>query len=182
MTELVEINFTTRCDSCASLIRWIDCPTGGWWSHDVHPADHHDAVTKAELEEDASMLDLYSQERAMLVPTDVLVVEHRRIMNGTKVTGPVSFSPALGEDYWAYRVRLTDRQAVLGFPKYTTIGVGFAVEDYSGNTNLPYTCDTDQILRHISGNKGDDSIADDKVRAAIALVQEAIRADQEAGA
>ena len=31
------------CRVCGGLIGWIDCPTGGWWAHDVHPADDHDA-------------------------------------------------------------------------------------------------------------------------------------------
>lgn len=31
------------CRHCLGRIEWIDCPTGGWWAHDVHPADDHDA-------------------------------------------------------------------------------------------------------------------------------------------
>lgn len=31
------------CIHCHGTARWIDCPTGGWWAHDVHPADGHDA-------------------------------------------------------------------------------------------------------------------------------------------
>jgi hypothetical protein len=29
---------------CGGAIHYIDCPTGGWWAHDEHPADGHDAV------------------------------------------------------------------------------------------------------------------------------------------
>ncbi|WP_063023651.1 hypothetical protein [Nocardia niwae] len=43
---------TARCDTCGGVIRWIDCPTGGWWSHEIHPADEHDATTTVEVEED----------------------------------------------------------------------------------------------------------------------------------
>ena len=32
------------CQACKGDCTWIDCPTGGWWAHDVHPADEHDAV------------------------------------------------------------------------------------------------------------------------------------------
>lgn len=32
-----------RCSGCGTGIRYQDCPTGGWWVHDVHPADGHDA-------------------------------------------------------------------------------------------------------------------------------------------
>ncbi|MYT26088.1 hypothetical protein GTW69_38460 [Streptomyces sp. SID7760] len=31
------------CQHCRTQIQWIDCPTGGWWAHDDHPADDHDA-------------------------------------------------------------------------------------------------------------------------------------------
>ncbi|MCG6493398.1 hypothetical protein [Kitasatospora sp. A2-31] len=31
------------CAVCRTAIEWIDCPTGGWWRHDQHPADDHDA-------------------------------------------------------------------------------------------------------------------------------------------
>jgi hypothetical protein len=103
----------------------------------------------------------------------------RRDQQDTGVINPsISMTPSIGEDYWAYRVRLTHQQAILGFPKFGTIGIGFAVED-DWNTNLPYTCDTDQIFEHIKHNKGIGLIADDDVRAAIALVQEAAREDRD---
>lgn len=89
----------------------------------------------------------------------------------------VVMTPPVGEDYRRYRVKLgTGGQAVVGFPKFFTVGVGFAVED-DWNTNLPYTCDTEQIFQHIRHNKGDDDIPDTDVINAIAMVQEAIRAD-----
>lgn len=31
------------CATCHTAIHWIDCPTGGWWRHDQHPSDDHDA-------------------------------------------------------------------------------------------------------------------------------------------
>lgn len=34
---------TADCTTCGGLIGWVACPTGGWWSHIVHPADGHDA-------------------------------------------------------------------------------------------------------------------------------------------
>lgn len=36
-----------KCRQCGKRMAWIDCPTGGWWAHDVHPADDHDAVRRA---------------------------------------------------------------------------------------------------------------------------------------
>lgn len=47
-----DVPITALCDTCGTGITWIDCPTGGWWAHDVHPADHHDAATAVEVAED----------------------------------------------------------------------------------------------------------------------------------
>ncbi|MBF6393887.1 hypothetical protein IU443_28570 [Nocardia farcinica] len=108
-----------------------------------------------------------------------LILERRRQQNKTAQAGPFSITPPIHEAYWAYRVRLSDRQAIVGFPKFSTIGIGFALEE-DWNTNLPYTCDTDEIFHHILDNKGDDSIADEDVHTAIAMVQNAIHEDQQA--
>lgn len=32
-----------QCATCGGAIGWIDCPTGGWWAHEHHPEDDHDA-------------------------------------------------------------------------------------------------------------------------------------------
>lgn len=84
-------------------------------------------------------------------------------------------TPDIDEEYWLFRVLLTDDpkgQAIVGFPKFGTIGVGFAQEE-NWNTNLPYNDDTEEIFSHIRRNKGNDAIPDDDVRAAIKLVQDA---------
>lgn len=106
-----------------------------------------------------------------------LTLERRDQQDDGVINSAISMTPSLGEDYWAYRVRLSDSQAILGFPKFGTIGVGFAVED-DWNTNLPYTCSAEEIHRHIAHNKGDDAIADEDVRAAIELVRSAAREDR----
>lgn len=31
------------CLTCNGGIWWQSCPTGGWWIHDDHPVDDHDA-------------------------------------------------------------------------------------------------------------------------------------------
>jgi hypothetical protein len=31
------------CATCGGQIHYQACPTGGWWIHDAHPADGHDA-------------------------------------------------------------------------------------------------------------------------------------------
>jgi len=34
--------YSSTCQLCRKLVEWVDCPTGGWWAHRVHPADNHD--------------------------------------------------------------------------------------------------------------------------------------------
>jgi hypothetical protein len=91
--------------------------------------------------------------------------------------GRIQITPAIDEDYWSYRVRLTDRQSIVGFPKFGTVGIGFAQEE-DWNTNLPYTCEASMIFNHILHNKGDDSIPDEDVLTAIEMVREAATADR----
>jgi len=68
--------------------------------------------------------------------------------------GIVAITPELGGDYWSYRVVITPTQAVVGFPKFGTIGIGFAVEEEDWNTNLPYTSNAETIRTHIWDNRG----------------------------
>ena len=95
----------------------------------------------------------------------------------TVVAGPAMITPAVDEDYWSYRVKLSDTQAVVGFPKFGTVGIGFAQEEEDWNTNLPYTCTTEEIARHIMRNKGDESITTFDVVCAISMIQDAVRED-----
>lgn len=107
-----------------------------------------------------------------------LVLERREQQDDTMNIGPLSLTPAVSGDYWSYRVRLTEKQAVLGFPKFYTVGIGFAVED-DWNTNLPHSCNVHQILDHIWHNAGDPSIKRDDVLDAIAMIQNAVAEDWE---
>lgn len=92
----------------------------------------------------------------------------------------IAITPAIGEDFWAFRVKLSDTQAILGFPKFFTIGIGFAQES-NWNTNLPYTCDAEKIFGHIEENKGDDNIPDSDCLKAIRLIQAAAATIQSGG-
>ena len=67
-------------------------------------------------------------------------------------------TPPIDEDFWSYRVRVSDTQAVVGFPKFGVVGVGFAIENEDWNTNLPSSIAAEEILGHIAVNKGDDAI------------------------
>lgn len=105
-----------------------------------------------------------------------LKLEVRGQEDKTGRVGPFMITPGIDEDYWAYRVRLSDTQAVVGFPKFSTIGIGFAQEE-DWNTNLPYTCSAEEIYEHIDHNKGDGSITREDCVAAIRLIQDAIKAE-----
>lgn len=83
------------------------------------------------------------------------------------------FTPPIDADYWTYRVIVGEGQAVLGFPKFGTLGIGFAVEKYDWNRNLPATSGVDRVTEWILPNKGDDHIPDEWVRQAVALIIEA---------
>ncbi|MES2211495.1 MAG: hypothetical protein V4515_15125 [Chloroflexota bacterium] len=106
--------------------------------------------------------------------TRELVLETKDQENKTPVIGGAMLTPLIDEDYWLYRVRLSETQAIVGFPKFNTVGIGFAQEE-DWNTNLPYTCKTEEIYEHIKHNKADDTIAREDCLDAIALVQEAAR-------
>jgi hypothetical protein len=108
-----------------------------------------------------------------------LKLERKSQPNATVVIGAASISPLVDEDYWEYRVIVGEHQAVVGFPKYTTIGIGFAVEE-NWNTNLPYSLTTERIWNHIKDNKGEKDIPDEWCIKAIRLIQDAAIADRDA--
>ena len=93
--------------------------------------------------------------------------------NGTIVPG-IMVTPAINKGYWSYRVKLHREQAIVGFPKFGTIGIGFAIER-DWNTNLPYTCDAADIYNHIAHNKRYKAILPDDCIAAIMLIQAAVK-------
>jgi hypothetical protein len=92
-------------------------------------------------------------------------------------------TPPLDEDYWQFRVKVGHDQAIVGFPKFHQIGIGFAKED-DWNTNLPSTYKAEQIFEHIKVNKYYASIEDAVCIKAIKMIQkvaaEMQRAEQEA--
>ena len=107
-----------------------------------------------------------------------LVLERKDQEMRGNLGGGIMMTPRLGGDYWSYRVRLTETQAVLGFPKFGVVGIGFDVEDADWNTNLPASSTAEEIAAHIAANKGDDSIDDADVLAAIRLIQDAVLEDK----
>lgn len=97
--------------------------------------------------------------------------------NATGQIGNIMITPLIDEKYWTWRVCLSDTQSIVGFPKFATIGIGFAQEE-DWNTNLPYTCSTEEIYDHIKHNKGNDSISDEDCLAAIHMIQEAVTVER----
>lgn len=112
-------------------------------------------------------------------------VERRDLNDATVIlqTGQgsnVMLTPPIEESYWSYRVRLTERQSVLGFPKFGMLAIGFAVEQ-DWNTNLPANMAAEEIAAHIMHNKGDEAISDEAVVAAVRAIQQAFAADAAGG-
>lgn len=106
-----------------------------------------------------------------------LILERRAGVEDSGMLDPsVAITPPIDETYWSYRVMVSEVQAILGFPKFWTVGIGFAREQ-DWNTNLPHTCPADEIFDHISHNKGDPSIPDERCIEAIQMVQDAVRED-----
>jgi hypothetical protein len=97
-----------------------------------------------------------------------IVPSNGNIGNGILITPPIN------KDFWMMRVPLNERQAIVCFPKFSTICIGFQHEE-DWNTNLPYTCAAQQIFDHIAHNKGDDSIKDEDCVKAIEMIQASIR-------
>ncbi len=82
----------------------------------------------------------------------------------------VMFTPSVGKANWLFRVKLFKDQAILGFPKFGTIGIGSAIEEADSNTNLPYSLYPEQIYSHIKANKKYDEITKEDCIQAIGLV------------
>lgn len=84
----------------------------------------------------------------------------------------IMMTPPIDEDYWTFRVKLYDDQAVVAFPKFGTMGIGFAIEE-NWNTNLPFQSKTEDICEHIWENKKYDKITKYQVKRAIKILQKA---------
>lgn len=118
-----------------------------------------------------------------MTTTADLVLERREqndeTLSASAASATVLITPPITEDYWKYRVRVADGQAVVGFPKFFTIGIGFAEEE-DWNTNLPYTVEADDIVNHIWHNRAplDDSAESrDLVLRAVQMIQAAVAED-----
>ena len=88
--------------------------------------------------------------------------------------------PSIGDKcYWLLRVRLTNEQAIIAFPKFRTIGIGFQKEEEDWNTNKIYNKAAEVIYDWIKCNKGDISISSKDCIQAIKMIQKAINKNKE---
>lgn len=88
----------------------------------------------------------------------------------TNGNSTIMITPTIDEDYYLFRVHLYKDQYLLAFPKFGTIGIGFAQEK-DWNCNLPYTCEKEEIYKHIKHNKEYKEIKKSEVIKAIELLQ-----------
>lgn len=65
----------------------------------------------------------------------------------------IMITPPIDENFWLFRVPLSEDQAIVGFPKFNVIGIGFQKEE-DWNTNLPSGTSAITIYEHIKCNKG----------------------------
>lgn len=94
------------------------------------------------------------------------------LRRGTEGGGEVMLTPKIEESYWTFRVQVAETgQAIVGFPKFSTIGIGFEHEE-DWNSNLPYGCPALDILNHVWHNAGPGVDPRDALRA-IKMVQAA---------
>ena len=109
--------------------------------------------------------------------TDIKVEVNEKMIppdkHGILAGGRIMVTPPIDENYWVMRVPLSPDQAVVAFPKFGTFGIGFQKEE-DWNTNLPYTCRTEEIYNHIEHNKGDATITKERCTQAIRALQEAV--------
>ena len=47
--ELRALAARRDCLTCGNKAQWIECPTGGWWAHLIHPEDGHDVSTEVAM-------------------------------------------------------------------------------------------------------------------------------------
>ena len=107
-----------------------------------------------------------------------LTVEYKKGFEPDKDTiytgrGVIMFTPAINKEYYIMRVVLYKDQALVAFPKFGLIGVGFAIEEGSWNTNLPYQVEAERLYRHIRINKKYRAITKQTCLEGLKMLQEA---------
>jgi hypothetical protein len=108
MTETTDPR--TLCRTCMTPIGYIDCPTGGWWAHETHPADGHDAVPGGWVDGDELMEAIAAAvwEHCTTEGTASPVVDDPRNIAGTAaaVARRLLAAPSAPADQTALRDRI----------------------------------------------------------------------------
>ncbi len=110
---------------------------------------------------------------------NAIEVNSRIVKENPPFKGPggmkMILTPPINEDYWLYRVQLKHGQSIVAFPKFGTIGCGFAQEE-DWNTNLPLLSGkAEKIFAHIKHNKRFSDISDEECIEAIKALQEFVK-------
>jgi hypothetical protein len=113
-----------------------------------------------------------------------LVVEYKKGFEPSKDcikvgNGIIMFTPSINSEYYIMRVVLYKNQALVAFPKFGLIGVGFAIEESNWNTNLPYQVPAERLYRHIRQNKKYRAITKAMCLEGLKLLQEACKKYEE---
>ena len=108
-----------------------------------------------------------------------LVVEYKKGFEPSKDCirlsgGIIMFTPAINEDYYIMKVNLYKDQALVAFPKFGLIGIGFAQES-DWNSNLPYQVPAERLYKHIRSNKKYRAITKQMCLEGLKLLQEACK-------
>jgi hypothetical protein len=93
-------------------------------------------------------------------------INEKAVKDVTKVNEYVFVMRPDVTENWIARVPLANGQALIAFPKFGTVGIGFEKET-DWNTNLPVTCSATTIYDHIKHNKGSRKITEEECLAAI---------------
>ena len=106
-------------------------------------------------------------------PAKLCVEFNPKFQRAHDTVGSLIITPPIDEDYWIARAVLFKDQAIQCFPKFYTVGCGFAQEE-DWNTNLPLQVPAQELYQHIKHNKKYEEITEDMCLQAIRILQAAL--------
>jgi hypothetical protein len=142
------------CRTCMTQIGYIGAPTGGWWAHETHPTDEHDAVPGGWVDGDELMEAIAAAvwEHCSIEGTASLVVDDPRNIAGTAaavarrlLAAPVAVPSAPADRAAIYR-EVADRLAAdaeqgakEGFTRIYRRSAARQVREWAGEAQQPET-------------------------------------------
>ncbi len=100
----------------------------------------------------------------------VLEINAKTVTDNISISKNILITPPIDEDYWTVRVNIYEDQYIQAFPKFTTMGIGFAIED-DWNRNLPFSSSAEEIMLHIWYNRRYVAIKKKRCIKAIEMIQ-----------